>query len=218
MAHPATPTFWLEPTDEVAVGLRRYRSTNAKLTCEDGYHSALRYIGRAPARWRDTDHGRVIDTQPPTPRDDPRWPLSCRCGYVFADDDVWQDWQELLYQRADTGEVVTLRGPNPAAVDAPPSAPPGATWSAWWMPASWRGPDGIALMVRLPDGHDWHVDGPAANCTRKGEPHRCWVRHGDPRQAAVTVDKSGDTCSAGGGSIASDGYHGFLTSGVLTAG
>lgn len=91
-------------------------------------------------------------------------------------------------------------------------------WNAWWMPENWRGPDGIALMVRLPNGHDWHVDGEASNCTRKGEPHACWVRHGDPRTATVHVDKDGDTCAAGAGSILAGDYHGFLQHGVLTAG
>jgi hypothetical protein len=97
-------------------------------------------------------------------------------------------------------------------------APPGASWDAWWMPDYWRGPDGIALMVKCPNGHEWHVDSQASNCTRKGQPHECWVRHGDPRQANVTVDKHGDTCAAGAGSIVAGDYHGFLQAGILTAG
>ena len=32
------------------------------------------------------------------------------------------------------------------------------------------------------------------------------------------VDKNGETCAAGAGSIASAGYHGFLVNGVLSAG
>jgi hypothetical protein len=105
-------------------------------------------------------------------------------------------------------------------VAPPATAPPGASWDAWWYPHNdlWRGPDGIALMVRLPNGRDWSVDGAASNCTRKGEPHKCWIRHGDPRRADVTVDKQGDTCAAGAGSIQADDYHGFLRAGVLTAG
>lgn len=78
-----------------------------------------------------------------------------------------------------------------------------------------RGEDGIYLMVRLPDGHDWAVDSEASNCTKPGEPHHCWIRHGDPRECRVTVDKNGDTCAAGAGSIASPNWHGFLQNGVL---
>ena len=44
--------------------------------------------------------------------------------------------------------------------------------------------------------------------------HRCWVRHGGFGQI-VTVDKNGKTCEAGGGSIATPKFHGFLTNGEL---
>jgi hypothetical protein len=220
MPYPAIPTVWLEPTDRIAVGLRRYRSTAGDgLTCETGYHSALMFTGEESAAYRETDHGRVLAARPSAPHDDPRWPVTCACGYGFVADDHWQDWQELLYRRTDTGEVVTLRERQSSDEGGPVSAPPGAAWDAWWMPKVWRGPDGIALMVRLPNGHDWHVDGEASNCTRKGDKtHRCWVRHGDPRTEQVHVDKDGDTCAAGAGSIQAGDYHGFLAHGCLTAG
>jgi hypothetical protein len=210
VAYPATRTFWLEPTNRVAVGLRRYRSAAADTGCAGGYHSALVYTGRAPARWRDTDHGRSLILRPATPSDDPLWPTVCDegCGYQFTPGDHWQDWQELIYRRADTGEETTIR-----------TAAPGAMWDAWWMPASWHGPDGIALMARCPNGRDWHIDGEASNCTRKGDRrHKCWVRHGDPRAANLTVDKNGETCAAGAGSIQAGDYHGFLTRGSFTTG
>lgn len=226
MSYPATQTFWLDPTDDVAVGLRRYRNRGnhgAGWTCDAGWHDAVVFTGTETAIWRDTDHGRVLDQRPAVPHDDPRWPARCcRCEYAFTPEDRWQEWQELLYRRADTGELVSLRGrTSSGSPDAPPPAPPGAMWDAWWMPdtPAWNGPDGMALMVRLPDGHDWLVDAEAANCTRPGDPaHKCWVRHGDPRLAQVTVDKDGETCAAGAGSIASAGYHGFLHGGILTAG
>lgn len=203
MTYPATPTIWLEPTDTVTLGLRRYHSSGSGFTCEAGYHSALHMIGTGPAP-RD-DRGYI---KPPedVDHDDPRWPNVCdSCGYMFTDDDKWQPWSEQLYTRSDTGEVTTLR-----------DAPPGSCWNAWWMPSARE--DGVYLMVRCPNGHDWAVDSQASNCTRKGEPHACWVRHGDPRDCKVTVDKNGDTCSAGAGSILAGDYHGFLQHGVLTAG
>ncbi len=217
MSYPATPTFWLEPTDMVAVGLRRYSSIeHTGWTCEEGYHSVLSFIGECPARF-DEDGGRgILAAGSEVSHDDPRWPGVCRCGYRFVADDPWQDWQELIYQRADTGERVTLRG-GAEEVGGLPAAAPGAMWDARWMVD--RGPDGIHLIVRCPNGHDWHVDSRASNCTMPDDrEHRCWVRHGDPRTEPVTVDKNGVTCAAGAGSILAGDYHGFLASGTLTAG
>jgi hypothetical protein len=102
------------------------------------------------------------------------------------------------------------------------AAPVGAMWFAdWYPPSSWRGPDGHVLVVRCPHDHDWIVDGRCSNCTRKDDStHRCWVRHGAPPD--VTVDKSGDTCSAGAGSLGiwnasrtAYTWHGFLRGGYL---
>lgn len=76
------------------------------------------------------------------------------------------------------------------------------------------GPDGKSLMVLTPGG-TWNIDSRASNC---GLPvdnvHRCWVRHGIPPN--ITVDKAGNTCSAGAGSILIGDYHGFLRNGELT--
>jgi hypothetical protein len=190
-------------------------------TCEGGYHSALVFTGEEPAKYTDVDEfdRRTLAQRPVPAHDDPRWPTHCACGYEFTDDDQYQAWQELIYLRSDTGEKVTLRSRQASDVGGPAAAPPGACWDAWWMPEDWRGPDGIALMVRCPNGRDWHVDGQASNCTRPGDrTHKCWIRHGDPRAANVTVDKNGETCAAGAGSIQAGDYHGFLQAGVLTAG
>lgn len=145
MTYPAMQTYWLESTDRIGLGLRRYSSADREgFTCDAGYHSALVKVGQAPAVFRE-EHGRkTLAMREATPRDDPRWPTNCSCGYEFTDEDHWQ------------GE-----------------------WN---------------------DGH------------------KCWVRHGDPRASNVTVDKNGDTCSAGAGSILAGDYHGFLQAGVLTAG
>ena len=81
----------------------------------------------------------------------------------------------------------------------------------------WCGWDGRAIVVICPDGHHWAIDGRCSNCTKPDEwTHRCWCRHGTPEKADLTVDKNGNTCNAGGGSIQTPKWHGFLTNGVLS--
>jgi hypothetical protein len=211
-----TQTFWLEPTSEVARGLRRYAS-GTDFTCGGGYHSALVYLDRVPVTYRGDGERRHLAPLEPFDRTDPRWPTTCHhCAYEFTETNTWQDWQELIYRRTSDGQDFVLHSTAGADVLGAPAAPPGATWDAWWMPSAWKNRDGRYLMVRLPDGHDWAVDSRASNC---GLPldneHRCWVRHGDPRECHVTVDKDGPTCSAGAGSIQSPNWHGFLRDGVL---
>lgn len=93
--------------------------------------------------------------------------------------------------------------------------PPGATY-AREDECYTKGPDGLSIWVVCPDGWHWGVDTRASNCTMKEDKvHRCWVRHGDPRKGTLHVDKNGCTCNAGGGSIQTPKWHGFLTNGVL---
>lgn len=208
--------FWLEETGDVRVGLRRYRggASDCPLPGGIGYHEAVTLTGTAPVRWSDAKPDRshwfegrdgrngVPDYAWPG-HDDPRWPSACACGEPFTDADPWQEWSELLYRRAGNGELTTLR-----------DAPDGAMWDAWWLP--WKGPDGRSLTVKCPGGGEWAIDGRASNCTMPDDNvHRCWVRHGEP--PAVTVDKAGATCQAGGGSIVAGSYHGFLRDGAFTA-
>lgn len=82
---------------------------------------------------------------------------------------------------------------------------------------TWDNCEGRHLFVIVPEGHWWNIDGRASNCTMKDDrTHRCWVRHGDPtRPETLHVDKNGDTCSAGAGSILAGDYHGFLHNGQL---
>jgi len=95
----------------------------------------------------------------------------------------------------------------------------GAMWFAvwYWRPVEWDNEVEPHLIVRCPSGdgsRDWDIDSRASNCTlRDDRLHRCWVRHGAPPD--VHVDKDGLTCSAGAGSIALPGWHGFLTHGYL---
>lgn len=75
--------------------------------------------------------------------------------------------------------------------------------------------NGSHLFAILPNGQEWDIDGRASNCTMpKDRVHRCWVQKGKPPN--VTVSKDGNTCKAGGGSIASGDYHGFLRNGSFT--
>lgn len=211
-------TYWLEPTDQAAVAVRRWARTSKPCPGPLGYHDAGVHIGLEPVRWIDTGWGRRTFHHRRAPeRDDRRWPVRCaHCDYLFAAGDGRNTGHTLIYRRADTGDLVVLTRHHDAGTPAAP-APTGATWDAWWMADDdGRGPDGIHLMCRLPGGRDWHVDGRASNCTRPDDrAHRCWVRHGDPRQADVTVDKDGDTCAAGAGSIRAGHYHGFLRAGLL---
>lgn len=119
--------------------------------------------------------------------------------------------------------------------------PPGAMWDAdWWHGTDKAGPDGLCLIVKLPNNSDWAIDGRCYNCDSPCKtcgiqyqhhpfwagpdggvcmyedvrPHKCWVRHGVP--PLITVDKNGVTCGAGAGSIQSGDWHGFLTNGVLS--
>lgn len=104
-----------------------------------------------------------------------------------------------------------------------------------------EGWDGVSVVVVVPTTRyvgkriHWYVDGIASNCdvacascgvqykdhghehayVSSRAHHRCWVRHGGFGDTKLQIDKDGDTCGAGGGSIATEGWHGFLHAGVL---
>lgn len=181
-----TQCFWCEPTGMVSLSLRRYRSGD-KCSGPFGYHVALTPIGEAPVIMSEQHKG-CIESRPEVfAHDDTRWPTHCTaCGEAFRADDAWQVFQDQVYRRTDTGATFTLR-----------DAPPGAMWDATWWPDP--GPDGIQLMVRLPDGHDWFVDGPANN----NPAPRGWTRSGSVPRITATP------------SILTKQWHGFLTDGVL---
>lgn len=224
-----TPCFFLEITERQYLQLRRFVFGIGSNDTPDQEHRPCReapmtqygrsgcdasspYLEERPLYLRDDN---VLESIPDVDHDDPRWPAVCsRCGVPFDDRDHWQTNGEPIYR-------VTAAMPGAALSEGDETplheAPDGAMWFADWMPdnAHWRGPDGRALIVRIPGHHDWHVDGEASNCTRKGDDtHKCWVRHGTPPD--VTVGKAGETCAAGAGSILAGDYHGFLQAGVLT--
>lgn len=221
----AWPCFWVEPTFEAEIGLRRFSYGTGAQDCASGYHSAMVFLDeRVPVSIVTSEDGHKHwdyvqgDNQP---YDDPRWPTTCEkgCGYVFTDTDNWQGWTEPLYRRTDTGEL-RVQHWNIMPQNAP-TLEPGAMWHAFWReeygPLNPDKPqDGIVLLVRCPymddrsperGGQDWCVDAPS---TGSGG---FWTRVGDPRQPeTLTVTPSIAIGLAGQPGF----YHGFLRDGVLT--
>ncbi|HLK55675.1 MAG TPA: hypothetical protein VKU00_03875 [Chthonomonadaceae bacterium] len=197
--------FFLEPTGRVVAFLIRSQGGNCPAhrggshRAENRVEGPFEYKDGFPDMslyWNDKSH--------------PDWPSACACGYRFSDMDPRATYHSNtgLYRRSDTGEEIQL-------CDAPAGA-------MWFHPepdtydGMGTGPDGKALMVRTPGG-DWCVDSRCSNCgSPQDNVHRCWVRHGDPRQPeTVTVDKNGLTCKAGSGSIICGSFHAFLQNGFL---
>ena len=142
------------------------------------------------------------------PLSDPVWPTKCDfCGLALTDENSNRSTGSTrIYKRHDTGEVLGVRNEFPI----------GACYDADWYPEDRRGPDGRYLIVKTPGG-SWRIDSRASNCTMPNDnEHRCWVRHGRPEDGTLHVDKNGNTCAAGAGSIMCGDYHGFLHNGQLT--
>lgn len=172
--------FWIKPTSKVQLYLRRFVSQN-KPCLRGGYHDKK-------TAYLVVEEGKVPEIQNAgLPHNNHLWPGQCVCGYGFRPEDPRQLFSDTIYEHKETGERFPLR-----------EAPPGAMWDATWMEGHHVGPDGIHLVVKLPNGSEWMPDQPSANGNRP------WVRGG-------TIPKV--TCSP---SIAMNGYHGWLRDGVLT--
>ncbi len=207
-----TPVFFVEHTDRVNLYLRRY-SADDNRPCTDGrsYCNGRAFFCDAPAARTEDGYLRDVaeDLAEAPAKDDPRWPQKCdHCGKPFAPTDHFQLFQDALMRAAD-GRIWPFR-----------ELPAGACYNAFWD--KWHvGSDGRSLVVMLPTRppRPWHIDSQASNCTKPDDKaHRCWCRHGRPEDGTLHVDKNGNTCAAGAGSIAVEGYHGFLHNGVLTDG
>lgn len=190
------PCFWLDPTDEVEVSLRRYHGEHDSACCKTsgyGYHNATALMERGHRHSYPQVHGDVW------PHHDHRWPATCSCGYIFADTDHWQFNPDGLYRCANNGELVTLE-----------NAPPGAMFNSYWHANDdlfRAGTDGVFLSVKLPDQTWWCVDGPG---NRDGElVAGVWTRQGQiPRvSASPSIHIHGLNMPTT--------YHGHLTEGVL---
>ncbi len=138
----------------------------------------------------------------PSDYHDEMWPKLCEdCGQPAPADATKQVFNKRLYNTASGFPEL------------------GNLWYAHWMPLNWEWDNktDYNLMAMTPDGWEWNIDSRAANCALKEDRlHRCWCRHGDPETGDIHVDKNGLTCQAGGGSIQTKGYHGFLHNGFFT--
>lgn len=201
--------FWMEGTGWWQRYLRRYVGSDKGEKCPGpmSYHDYMVPLDRVQQE-RDADGilRKTGEEMGPVPeRTAPPWPTACGCGFLFRETDAWQVFVDEIYRRVDTGQEFPLR-----------QAPEGALWDAKWARDFWKGPDGRSLIVRLPGAHDWQVDGPCTNCpwSDGSHPeHKCWVRHGEPPN--ITVDKAGNTCPVGGGSISIPGFHAMMVAGQL---
>lgn len=183
--------FWMEPTSQVEVSLRRYRGTHLSHDCPSsgmGYHNASQVCARGPAHMFPDYYGDWRD------HSDASWPQRCSCGYVFAETDEWQANPDRMYRRVDTGQLFTQA-----------SAPAGAMMHMWMQESRpelfRRGGDGVILGVKLPNGVWWTVDGPASKdgAIVPGS----WTRTGIVPLVTATP------------SIDVGGYHGWLQNGKL---
>lgn len=175
---------YLEAVPRIRRSLRRFRRGDEKCPKPLGgfdYCNAENYLD-------EIDHPvKTVIQAFDFPHDDPRWPTVCPgCGAAFADTDRWQVFVDALYKRTDTGETVVFR-----------EAQPGAMWDAWWMPDNYRGPDGLALVLKLPGGHTWMIDGASSSGGK-------WTRSGTPPK--ITASPS---------ILVPGSYHGWLRDGVL---
>lgn len=176
--------FLIEATHDYRVSLRRFSSSVSRPCPKRG----VRGCDASNVMGVETHNEHPINGDEPDrwPHDTASWPRACEhCDGLFRDDDAWQVFYESIYRRADgtPGEHFVR------------SLAPGAMFDATWLPQH-RGPDGRSLILMLPDGRQWHVDGPSTNGNG-------WTRTGDvPRITARP-------------SILTPGYHGFLTDGVL---
>jgi len=134
-----------------------------------------------------------------------RWPTNCdHCGTKAPAE---------LHQQVFRKRRYNTKSGNPEPGDL--------YWATWYTTQVGTGCvfhdncNGHHLFAVLPNGDLWDIDGRASNCTMKEDRvHRCWVRQGDPPN--IDVSKRGNTCKAGGGSIVSGNYHGFLRNGTFT--
>ena len=176
--------FLITPTENIVVTLRRYaykdsktpdvpicgrqepRYPGADLVTHDTHNAEVEIAREVGTVEGSLDGNHTLGS---IPREDPRWPTRCVCGYEFQDTDHWQESRTRLYKRSDNGELVTTH-----------DAPVGALYNARWLDydAYQRNEPHVALMCKTPAG-EWMIDGPATNGPG-------WTRTGTPPDIDVT--------------------------------
>lgn len=203
----------VEPCDDCEGGhsVREYRNSckNSYGRGSPGVHNAYSEVGRVAELGAFGAFGRPED------HPDHTWPKSCsHCG-----EPVPPSGDEFGPRKAgETGVYLVRQVFKDRLYDSSSGRPePGDIYEVDRHDAGecphWDDCHGVHVHAVLPNGHEWDVDSRASNCTmREDRAHRCWIRTGSLRDGSLSVGKSGGTtCSAGGGSIAVPGWHGFLT-------
>lgn len=199
--------FWVELLD-VGTMSQHYQSDES-IVCPLGkpglmYHHARVVLPQevTEEEWRNRDRTITWDQGLAT---NPK----CACGYEFNKENAQSFASGFSRKWIDRATGKTYGHHD---------LPVGAMYDADWLHdhPQYTGADGISLHVIVPGNYPWQVDAEASNCTRKGDlTHKCWCRHGDPRTGDIHVDKVGNTCEAGAGSIVVPNWHGFLHHGYL---
>ncbi len=178
--------FMLTPTTRERRYLRRFTwQTEGECPAHRHWgHDAMVLIEEGPIS--QTPGGNVCGDL--WPHADPRWPILCSCGYAFQEGDQWQLFRRTIYVRADNGEETTLQ-----------EAPIGAMYDAPWLHGMhhFRLVDGQTLVVKLPGGGEWVIDGESSS-------GGYWQRSGTPPKITARP------------SILTSNYHGWLTDGLLS--
>ena len=203
------PCFVIVPNGKQFAYLRRFTfSGNDGATCPSnnnyGHDAMVQIEDMDVVLSEDGKHIRSVSARDFGRKDE--YPAKCACGYEFKESDEWQVHTQQQYVREDKAndEKYSIRNP-----------PAGALWRATWLEEvrNWCGEDGHVWCVMTPAG-EWNMDSQASNCDKRDDKqHHCWCRHGVAPN--FTVDKIGNTCGAGAGSILIKDYHGFLRNGEL---
>lgn len=201
------PCFLAERTDLARESLRRYKQADTPCPADSprGYHNVSVVLGDVPYTkpWEG-------DATTPFPRDDPRWPTQCACGYVFLPEDNWQHNLTRLY-RAPDGRLFDLG-----------DAPVGAMWYAPWLTERLVRPRAEELIPGVYKGYlsifywrDWFGTRPPLFVQCPGRVAAWCVDQKSNNGDGWQVTGEPPNCTASP-SIGMPAYHGWLRNGVLT--
>ncbi len=177
-----------------------------------GYHNALKLIRDVPELDAWKVFGELEDYAPEL------WPTACSdCGTPVP---AGEPKPTVVGQQAlvVTRQIFSSRLYHTASGKPEPGDLYETKWHAGDKCPYWDTCSGVHLQAILPNGDHWDLNSRASNCTmRQDRIHRCWVITGSAKDGTIHVDKNGLTCAAGAGSIAVEGYHGFLHAGFFTS-